>query len=146
VLFTSPRGAIFSDTAAIIDYIFHGISNVPPEPEEEYEEENPGEETEPGGEIEEPEVEPEEEPEAIEEVSAPIKEDEPPYEPAAAVSETVPAFVYAAKTPSPDEYAPPAAILPQELSNTQAAAVASMSVAMTAAALLIVWLMYKKLS
>ncbi|MDR0271891.1 MAG: D-alanyl-D-alanine carboxypeptidase [Clostridiales bacterium] len=31
VLFASPRGAIFSDTTALIDYIFFGIPNIPTE-------------------------------------------------------------------------------------------------------------------
>jgi len=150
VLFASPRGAIFSDTAALIDFIFHGISNVPPvvlieeveviEEIETVEEPEEHDESEIVDEIEE--TEDFEESEAPEELETILTFTYVPHD---YVSNDKPE-ISPDNSPTPAEQENYVTNEPQEISNTQALIVASILLAITASALLFLWLIYKQTS
>jgi D-alanyl-D-alanine carboxypeptidase len=138
VLYASPRGAIFTDTAALIDFIFFGISNVPEEiyAEDENDEidENENDETDEHDEIEEDEIEEHE-------------------------TETVPVFAYVTCDDEPhfeeedtepqnenDDYAETVLPAPHEISATEALVTAAFAITTTASALLFLFLIYRQTS
>jgi len=150
VLYTSPRGAIFSDTAVLIDHIFFGS---PIRESEIIAKDTILEEI---TETEEAEIgETETETEEITKITQVETHD---------YMEAVPAIVYItpqtyvpeiipsririyepeSREPEQPESQPSESL--QEISNTHAAAVASLSIAITSAALLLIWLLYKKTS
>jgi D-alanyl-D-alanine carboxypeptidase len=124
VLFATPRSAIFSDTAALINFIFHGISNVPPPPPPEIlPEEIETEEEIIEEEFFEEEFEEEEEEEIFDEIE---------------IEETATVFTYEF-----EEHVPEDEITPEKTSNIEAIIIAFFSIIMTGASLYYIWLLYK---